>query len=51
MKIKQADIILTGYFRLGLNPDQLKVKDRGWFVYPDPGEDLIPVMIVRRGEK
>lgn len=47
MKISNSDIITKGYFHLGPNPDQPKMEDRGWFVYPNPGEDRIPVMIVR----
>jgi len=47
VKVKPTDIILTGYMRLGPNSDQLKVSDRGWFVYPDPGEGLVPVMLIK----
>jgi len=46
----QPEIITTGYLRLGSNPDQMDnpIKQRGYFIYPDPGEDMIEVMIVRK---
>jgi len=49
LRIKQKDIITTGYMVQGPNRhDQPKVRDRGWMIYPDPGEGRIAVMIVRR---
>jgi len=47
--MKLADIITTGWIKVGYNPDQGKnpIHQRGWFVYPDPGENMIPVMLVK----
>jgi len=49
LRIKREDIITTGWFKLGHNPDQAEnpIAQRGWFVYPDPGEGMVEVMIVR----
>ena len=46
-RIKQTDIITEGWFKPGPNQDQSNVRDRGWFVYPDKGEGMVKVMIVR----
>ena len=52
-KIKPSDIITKGWLKLGYNPDQAKnpIHQRGWFVYPDPGEGMIEVILVKLGEK
>lgn len=44
-----TDIITKGWMVKGHNPDQMDnpIKQRGWFVYPEEGEDMIEVMIVR----
>jgi len=47
--MKHKDRITTGWFKLGPNLDQMEnpIKQRGWFVYPDEGEGMVEVMIVR----
>jgi len=44
--INTSSIITTGYMVQGPDPEQQKVRDRGWMIYPDPGEGRIAVMIV-----
>jgi len=52
LRIKHSDIITKGYMVVGPHIDKKIVKKdhRGWAVYPDPGEGMIPVIIVRREE-
>lgn len=47
------EIIAQGWFRLGPNPDQMDnpIRQRGWFVYPDPAEGMVPVILVRIKEE
>lgn len=48
LRVKYSDIITTGYMYLGPHVNKELLKSlRGWAVYPDPGENRIPVMIVR----
>lgn len=48
LRIKHSDIITRGYIHKSPHTNEKLVKGlRGWVVYPDPGEDMIPVMIVR----
>jgi len=49
LRIKQKDIITRGWLRPGTNPDQAKnpIEQRGWFIYPDEEEGMIPVMLVK----
>lgn len=48
----ELDIITTGYMHQGPHTDKELLKSlRGWAVYPDPGEGMVKVMIVKIGEK
>ena len=53
LRIKHKDIIATGFFHLGPNPDQTEnaVQNRGWMIYPEQKEGMIEVMIVRIDDK
>ena len=46
-KLQIEYIITEGWFKPGPSQDQPSVRDRGWFVYPDKGEGMVKVMIVR----
>ncbi len=48
LRIKQKDIITTGYMHQGPHTNKELIKSfLGWAVYPDPGEGMVKVMIVK----
>ena len=44
----KAQLITKGYMKLGMNYEKGPDGElRGWWVYPDPREDRMPVRIVK----